>query len=910
MSQLPSGTVTFLMTDIEGSTRLWEGQPDAMARAMDQHDTIIEDAVEENQGFSVRPRGEGDSRFAVFPRASDAVAAAADLQRGLAVESWPTSAPIRVRAALHTGYADLRLGDYYGSVVNRCARIRSLGFGGQTLLSMGTYELIKDEPLDDALSLRDLGEHRLKDLLRVEHVFQLDVAGLKDDFPSLKSIDLLLHNLPEQLTEFIGRESEVADLILSSRLVTILAPGGYGKTRLALHVAAEVVDGFPHGVYLVELAPISDSDAIGQAIASAIGLSLATDESAAQQIRNYLRARNALLITDNFDHLIDGAGLIGDLLEGAPGVRVLATSRVKLGLHGEATYAVGGLEVGELSSLEGVVRSDAGRLFLSEGRRAQPGFELVEGDLEPLGRLIRIVEGSPLAIVLAVSWVDVLSVTDIADEVAKSMDFLATDMQDLPRRQRSVRAVFDYSWRLLSEAEQTLFSSLSRFHGGFTRADAEAVAGAGLPQLSNLARKSLVTTTPESSRFAVHELLRQFGEEKLEASETSNQAVAEAHAVFYADLVAAAFVQVTAGLQRQALAEIEADIENVKAAWRWHVASGSPAQAARMVRGLWFVHDVRGWHKAAVELFGDAAAVARDRRPSDRLRVLIALCESAQGWFSSLLGAVDDGFELANRAVEVLREVGDPEDLQFALNQRSLGLYFTSQLEPLEANCREVLAVGDDKWMNVFAKCVLIFVSTAGGDLEEGERLAEDTRQLLGDVQDPWHLFWLQTSRSYHAMLRGDPAAARAILEETLDLLKSIDWRRAIQYTLANLGGAAMMLEDFASAGDYFLESLKVSEETGQLREMVGALTDIASALAADGRADEALALAATAFAHHASDQVTVLNQTPISERAEDICQSVSATNQADSAAWDRGLAANFDEVVSSLLEPHAANGR
>ena len=241
MSQLPSGTVTFLMTDIEGSTRLWEGQPDAMARAMDQHDTIIEDAVEENQGFSVRPRGEGDSRFAVFPRASDAVAAAADLQRGLAVESWPTSAPIRVRAALHTGYADLRLGDYYGSVVNRCARIRSLGFGGQTLLSMGTYELIKDEPLDDALSLRDLGEHRLKDLLRVEHVFQLDVAGLKDDFPSLKSIDLLLHNLPEQLTEFIGRESEVADLadlILSSRLVTILAPGGYGKTRLALHVAA------------------------------------------------------------------------------------------------------------------------------------------------------------------------------------------------------------------------------------------------------------------------------------------------------------------------------------------------------------------------------------------------------------------------------------------------------------------------------------------------------------------------------------------------------------------------------------------------------------------------------------------------------------------------------------------------
>ena len=650
MSQLPSGTVTFLMTDIEGSTRLWEEDPDAMASAMKRHDLIIEDAVEDQHGFNVRARGEGDSRFAVFPRGIEAVAAAAALQRGLAAEIWQTPVPIRVRTALHTGHADLRLGDYYGSVVNRCARIRSLGHGGQTLVSMSTHEVIKDDPLDDALSLRDMGDHRLKDLSRIEHIFQLDVSSLHTDFPPLRSIDLVRNNLPEQLTELIGRAeavSEVVDLVRNSRLVTLLAPGGYGKTRLALQVGAELTEEFSHGVYLVELAPITDVQAIAQAIAAAVGLSLATNEPPAEQLRSYLRAKEILVVIDNFDHLIDGADLVGELLIGAPALTVLATSCIKLGLSGESTYAVSGLDGGSLTSVSEAMNTDAGRLFVEAARRARADFELSEGDLEPLRSLIEMSRGSPLAIVLAASWVDVLSLRRIAEEIAQNVDFLETDMRDVPGRQRSVRAVFDYSWRLLTNTEQALFCALSRFRGGFSQAAAESVTGATLRQLSNLASKSLIEATPGSERFEVHELLRQFGEEQLRTSEAADKTVTESHAAFYKDLVANSFEQVTMGRQRQALADIERDLENVRAAWRWQVARGDPANAAHMVRGLWFIHDVRGWHQSAVELFGDAIAVARGRRPGDQLQILVALCESAQGWFSSLMGAVDDGFELA-----------------------------------------------------------------------------------------------------------------------------------------------------------------------------------------------------------------------------------------------------------------------
>ncbi|MDQ3927588.1 MAG: NB-ARC domain-containing protein, partial [Chloroflexota bacterium] len=344
MPGLPTGTVTFLLTDIEGSTGLWERYPDETRAALVRHDQLIEDIIGRYGGNVVRPRGEGDSRFAVFPRATDAIAAASAIQQALHTEPWPTPIPLRLRLALNTGEADLREGDYYGAAVNRCARLRAAAHGGQTLVSQVTADLVRDV-LPSGVTLRDLGEHRLKDLQRPEHIFQLVARGLPSDFPPIRVLDTRPNNLPVQRSELIGREKEleaVQGLMCRQGvgLLTLTGPGGTGKTRLALQVGADLLDDFEDGVFIVNLTHLSDHKLVASEIAQVLGVKEAEGKSLVEGLKEYVQDKQLLLLLDNFEQVVEAAPLLAGLLAAGPRLKILVTSRAVLHLRNEQEFRV------------------------------------------------------------------------------------------------------------------------------------------------------------------------------------------------------------------------------------------------------------------------------------------------------------------------------------------------------------------------------------------------------------------------------------------------------------------------------------------------------------------------------------------------------------------------------------------
>ncbi|HVK02642.1 MAG TPA: NB-ARC domain-containing protein, partial [Armatimonadaceae bacterium] len=480
---LPTGTITFLLTDVEGSTGLFEKYPKIMNGVLARHEQLGIESVDRHQGCLIRARGEGDSTFSVFARASDAVAAACDFQRALRAEHWPDPISLRVRMALHTGEANLRDNDYYGSSVNRCARLRAIARGGQVLLSGATVALVRGE-MPPGVGVKHLGEHRLRDLEYPEQVYQLLHPDLPDDFGHLLSLDTLPNNLPQQLTSFIGREAEITDVesqlspTRRNRILTITGPGGCGKTRLALQVAANVLDGFPDGVWWVDLGRVTDPAFVPREVAIALGLREEPNIPLRETLANWLKDRHVLLVLDNCEHLLDACSTLSqELLMACPWLRILASSREVMGVSGETVYRVPLLSLPDPDHLPpptDLGDYEAVQLFVERAAAQRPGFVVTPKNAFAVAQVCQRLDGMPLAIELAAARVRALSVDEINRRLEDQGLILVGDRHVLPR-QKTLTATMDWSYNLLRESERVLLHRLSIFRGTWTLDAAESV---------------------------------------------------------------------------------------------------------------------------------------------------------------------------------------------------------------------------------------------------------------------------------------------------------------------------------------------------------------------------------------------------------------------------------------------------
>src|SRR5918998_663315 len=481
MADPPTGTVTFLFTDIEGSTKLWEKSPRGMQVALIRHDAVLWEAIERHGGFVFKTVG--DAFCAAFPTALSALEAALAAQRGLFSEAWGTEiGTLRARMALHTGATHERDGDYFGPPVNRVARLLSAGHGGQILLSSSTQELVRDH-LPAATHLRYLGEKRLKDLSRPERIFQLTTPALPSEFPPLKTLESHTNNLPLQATPLVGREREVeavCGLLRSSetRLLTLLGPGGTGKTRVGLQVAAELVDDFEDGVFFVPIAAITDPTLVAPTIARVLGLSEGGARPAEELLEGYLRDRQTLLLLDNLEQVLEAAPIVERLLSNAPNLKILATSRIPLGLYGEYEFPVPPLSLPDpdsLPPLEHLTEYEAIRLFVERARAVRPAFSLTEENGPAVVEICERLDGLPLAIELAAARIKLLPPRVLLDRLGNRLKILTGGARNLPERQRTLRNAIEWSYGLLDEGEKVLFARLAAFSGGSTLEAVEAV---------------------------------------------------------------------------------------------------------------------------------------------------------------------------------------------------------------------------------------------------------------------------------------------------------------------------------------------------------------------------------------------------------------------------------------------------
>ena len=609
---VPSGTVTFLFTDIEGSSRLWEGAPELMGAALARHDVLVRGAIEAHDGYVFATGGDG---FAgAFARPHDAVATAQAAQAALGGEAWPAEVVVRVRMGLHTGVVDERDGDYFGRAVNVAARIMAAGHGGQILVSAVTAALI------GSADLSDLGEHTFAGLDAPERVYQVG-AGT---FPPLRSQGAVASNLPAQRSVFIGRRLElaaVAGVVRSSRLVTLTGVGGVGKTRLAVETAAGMVGEFPGGVWLVELAPLSDAALVAATVASALGVSIAGGLDSTEAVCRFLANRRALVVMDNCEHVIAAAAVFVErVLAAGPRVRVLATSRESLDIPGESAWRVPSL------SLDG--DADALALFAERAADAQPGFGLDDPATRASAVAVcRRLDGIPLAIELAAARAKVLSVDQIAAHLDERFRLLTRGGRTAVARQQTLQGAIGWSYDLLNPQERELFDTLGGFSGEF---DLDAVASVAnrdhleaLDLVEQLVNKSMVEAYPSRDRYRLLETLRQYAWERLVTTERLGE-VRDAHAACFSSLAAQEVRRMVEGGQSvAALDRLEADYDNLRAALTWLIEQRRADAAARMVHRLSGLFNVRhpreglGWCQQVVAVGGELPPKVRARLLAD-----------------------------------------------------------------------------------------------------------------------------------------------------------------------------------------------------------------------------------------------------------------------------------------------------
>jgi len=785
---LPTGTVTLLLGDVEGSTRAWETDPKTTRAAIVELNEVVDELVGRFDGVRPIEQGEGDSFVAAFPRARDGVACALQVQRALVGRT------LALRLGVHTGDVTRRdEANYVGPTIIRAARLRNLAHGGQTVVSEATRELVADA-LPDGAELRDLGVHRLKDLSRPERVYQLAHPELRDEFPPLRSLDARPNNLPVQRTSFIDREDEVATLcaLLRSgeRLVTLTGSGGCGKTRLAVHVAAELLDEFQDGVWVAELAAITDASAVPSTLLSVFALKEGPSMSAGEAVVTYLGGRHALIVLDNCEHVIDAAAeLVDSLLATCPGVSALATSRQPLGIAGEVLWRVPSLPCPPADGpvgIRGVSSSAAVQLFADRARRARPAFALSERNADAVAEICRRLDGIPLAIELAAARTRVFTPRQIADALSERFRLLTGAARTALPRQQTLEASVDWSYNLLTEVERAVFRRLAVFAGSFGFEAAEAVctgpeveAYQVLDQLTLLVDKSLVVAELEDegadARYRLLETVRAYAAAHLAASGEEN-AARDRHRDHYLSLVREAGGELDGPAQQGWLGRLTMEYPNIRAALEW--ARPHPALLAQSASALALF-----WASCGPNNEGQAwldAALANELAPALRAAVVFA-----RAWLATIDWDIQAMVAWANQALALAQEVGHT---RLAVRcQVMLGMVNTligAPLDDMESAVDAARRGGDDwiltaglTWLG--AAWLQHDLARARAVLEEGIRVGRATNRAYanacaGLTANTW-------------ILAGDLLRARPLLDAAIAEAEGLHDRANLAGNLAYL---------------------------------------------------------------------------------------------------------------------------
>ena len=806
-----SEALTFVFTDLESSTRLWEEFPDAMKAAVERHDAILRVAVEGCRGRVVKLTGDG--LMAIFPSPADGVEACLEAQRALRDEAWGEPGPLRVRMGMHAGEAQQRGGDFYGPAVNRAARITSAAHGGQVLLSALAAELA-GRRLPAEAGLRDLGEHRLKDLSGPERIFQLLHPALASDFPPLATLGRRPNNLPTLASEFLGREAQLAairDLLEASavRLVTLTGPGGIGKTRLALQAAADQIDRFEDGVYFVDLSDVRHSDGVFEAVVRAVGLAGTRDERLLEAVKEQLRAKRVLLLLDNFEQVMDAADGVADLLQHCSELKVLVTSREALRVRGEHLLPVPPLDLpagsATVLSAEAASDHDAVRLFVERAREARPGFALADDNAAAVAEICARLDGLPLAIELAAARLSLFSPDQLRDRLRTRLELLGRGPRDLPTRQRTLHSTIEWSYQLLDAEERTMLQLLSVFSP--TRVEAvEAVVARVAPlgdvdvvdRLASLVDKSLVQGGGQ--RLSMLGTIRDYAAEQLEQESELAEEARQAHASYFSDFVGARRDHLHGPERGDTLTELEIELGNLLTAWRFWVGAGELGQLEQLLDGLWVLHDARGWYQGAIELTNDLLGVL-SAAPStpERAREEITLRTSLARGLLALRGYTPEVEQAYVGALALSKQTGELPRLFPVL--RSLATYhlYRTEHEKAASIGRELLDLAetqDDAGLQVEGHLVLGAGLAFSGDIATGvehlERaigLFDPRRHQPGPLRlGPSAGVAAHTTTAFLSWLLGYPEHAVDRAARAVELARQLSHPFTLAYTLFHVG--------------------------------------------------------------------------------------------------------------------------
>jgi predicted ATPase/class 3 adenylate cyclase len=921
MDGTPTGTVTFLFTDIEGSTKRWETDPASMRAASSREEAILRHAIGANGGYAYKMIG--DAFQAAFPTAPQALQAALDAQLALRSENWPAEAgELKVRMALHTGATEERGDDYVGPALNRVARILSAAHGGQTLLSQVTHELVRDA-LPPDVRLVDMGEHRLKDLTRPEHIFQIVAPGLQSDFPPLKTLENRPNNLPLQPTPLIGRERELGEVAKLLRraevlLVTLTGPGGTGKTRVGLQVASDLLDEFPDGVWYVELAALTDAALVAPMIAQTLAVSEVATKPILDTLKAYLREKKLLLVLDNFEQVMDARGAVAALVKAAPDVRVLVTSREKLNVYGEHEYAVPPLSLPDMKALpplEKLTQYEAVELFIERARAAKADFEVNNDNAAAVAEICVRVDGLPLAIELAAARVKMLPPQALLARLSSSLSgpfkLLTGGARDLSARLQTLRGTIDWSYNLLSDEEKRFFARAAVFQGGRTLEALEAVcsleplqAGGNLhfdvlDGVQSLADKSLLRQRDGRDgevRFWMLETIQEYAREKLEESGEAAP-VRREHALYFMRLAEEVSPLLTGEGQLEGLEKLEEEYDNIRAALQWS-------------------------RETAAERDRKAGAV-------EAIRIGLRLGE-AVGRFWHVRGYYTEGREQLRELLEAAKAVpvsqeekGQAQAIEIS---KARVLYWVGVLAYLQgdyASARSVtqdgLAIqqewGDKQGMGNSLNG-LGNVAFEEGDFTSARSLFEESLAIQREYGDKQDMTISLNNLGLVAKEQGDFVLARALYEEGLAIARERRDKRGIGYLLGNLGLMAQEQGEYASARGLYRECLVLFQEVGHKWAIAMALAGLGGVgVGSAGGAGEAGAIgdttalrrgavllgAAAALLQSMDAMLAAEDRRPY-ERAIELARA-QLGKEAFEAAWQEGLAMSMEEAIRYALE-------